>query len=207
MSANRLDQVDTFDQFGHDHWKALGTKLGGVGVVKAILRGTSTVTVEVIHRLTPLTSFAVEEGDINLMEFFTTREGEGLWISDNFNNLILKGASKNASAATTTLGYADLAQPANDAEIRNELPEGHVFTGVVTFLVYFAKLIESQWGGKDGVLLNNGYANIFYVKVNGEVFVVYVLWSARDREWRCHARRLGDGRWDAGRRAFSATAA
>jgi len=192
MSANRLDTVDTFDQFGYDHWKALGTKLGGVEVVKAILRGTSAVTVAI--------------NTINPHDFFKTREG--LWMSSNFNDLILSGASKKkVSADETTVGYADLAQAANDAEIGGELPEGHVFEDVDTFLVHLATLIEGQWGGKEGTLLNNGCANIFYVKVNGEVFAVYVFWFAVGREWVCRARRLDDVRWSAGCRAFSATAA
>ena len=65
MSANRLDTVDTFDQFGHDHWKALGTKLGGVEVVKAILHGTSAVTVDIIRCLTSLTSLTVAGNSVN----------------------------------------------------------------------------------------------------------------------------------------------
>ena len=206
MSANRLDTVDTFDQFGYDHWKALGTKLGGVEVVKAILRGTSAVTVDIIRRLTSLTSLTVAINTINPHDFFKTREG--LWMSSNFNDLILSGASKiKVSADETTVGYADLAQAANDAEIGGELPEGHVFEDVDTFRVHLATLIEGQWGGKEGTLLNNGCSNIFYVKVNGEVFAVDVDWDAGDRKWHCNAGRLGDCRWYAGDRAFSATAA
>lgn len=206
MSANRLDTVDTFDQFGHDHWKALGTKLGGVEVVKAILRGTSAVTVDIIRRLTSLTSLTVASNTINPRDFFKTREG--LWTSSNFNNFILSGASKKkVSAAETTIGYADLAQAANDDEIGNELPKGYVFEEVDTFLAHLATFVEGQWGGKEGVLLNNGYANIFYVKVNGEVFAVHVRWFAVNRVWDCYAYRLDGRRWAAGCRAFSATAA
>jgi hypothetical protein len=204
--SNRLDTVDQFDQFGHDHWKALGTKLGGVEAVKAILRGTSAVTVDIIRRLTSMTSLTVAGNSINPHDFFKTREG--LWMSSNFNDLILSGASKiKVSADETTVGYADLAQAANDAEIGGELPEGHVFEDVDTFLVHLATLIEGQWGGKEGTLLNNGCSNIFYVKVNGEVFAVGVFWNAGYRLWFCYAPRLDDRRWGAGSRAFSATAA
>jgi hypothetical protein len=206
MSANRLDTVDTFDQFGHDHWKALGTKLGGVEVVKAILRGTSAVTVDIIRRLTSLTSLAVAGNSVNSHDFFKTREG--LWVTINFNDLILSGASKKkVSADETTVSYADLAQAANDAEIGAELPEGYVFGDVDTFLVHLATLIEGQWGGKSGVLLNNGDANIFYVKVNGEVFAVGVYWYADHQKWYCYVLRLGSILWLPGGRAFSATAA
>lgn len=206
MSVNRLDTVDTFDQFGHDHWKALGTKLGGVEVVKAILRGTSAVTVDIIRRLTSLTSLTIASNTINPHDFFKTHEG--LWTSKNFKDFILSGASKKqVSADETNIIYADLAQDANDDEISSELPEGYTFEDVDTFLVHLATLIEGQWGGKEGTLLNNGYANIFYVKVNGEVFAAYVRWNAGYREWGCFAFRLDDIRWLAGFRAFSATAA
>lgn len=205
MSGKRLDTVDTFDQFGHDHWKALGTKLGGVEVVKAILRGTATVKVDIIRRLTSLTLLAVASNTINPHDFFRIRKG--LWTSSNFNNFILSGASKKMSANEATVGYADLAQAANDAEIGAELSKGYVFEDVGTFLVHLATLIEGQWGGKEGTLLNNGYVNIFYVKVNGEVFAVGVYWFADSLEWACSADRLGDFRWSAGYRAFSATGA
>jgi hypothetical protein len=45
MSNSRLNRVQTFDQFGHDHWKALGTILGGVEVVKGLLQGRLKVRV------------------------------------------------------------------------------------------------------------------------------------------------------------------
>ncbi len=206
MSSNRLDAVDTFDQFGHDHWKALGTKLGGVEVVKAILRGTSAATVDIIRRLTSLTSHMVTGNDVNLHDFFKIRKG--LWTSDNFDSFILSGASrKTVSVDETTIHYADLAWVANDAEIGGELPEGYVFEDVDTFLVQLATLIESQWGGKEGALRSNGYISIFYVKVKGEVFAVNVLWDAVSQEWDCRTSRLDVGLWNAGNRAFSVTAA
>lgn len=205
MSTNRLDMVDTFDQFGHDHWRALGTKLGGVEKVKAILRETASVTVKIVRCLAALTSVTVARSAINPHDFFKTRAG--LWMSSNFNDLILSGASKKVSADEATVGYADLVKDANDAQIGNELPVGYTFEDVDTFLVHLATLIEGQWGGKEGTLLNNGYANIFYVKVNSDVFTVDVYWRAGSRGWSCHAYRLDAGRWCAGSRAFSATAA
>ena len=197
MSKNRLDAVETFDQFGHDHWKAIGTKLGGVEVVKAVLRGTSTVKVDIIRHLTVLTFLSVASNTVNPNDFFKTREG--LCTLSNFDNFILSGASKKKVAADeTTIGYAELVQAANDAEIRDELPNGHVFEDVDAFLVYLATLIEGQWGGKSGTLLKSDAANIFYVKVNDEVVVVLVRWVADDRRWDCCVFRLDGLRWFAG---------
>ncbi len=157
-------------------------------------------------RFTSLTSLTVASNTVNPSDFFKTPEGLGT--SNNFNDFILSGArKKKVSTDETTIRYADLAQAANDAEIGGELPEGHVFEDVNVFLAHLATLIEGHWGGKEGILLNNGYANIFYVKVNGEVFAVDVRWRTVNREWHCLAGRLGDVRWRAGDRAFSATAA
>ena len=157
-------------------------------------------------RLTSLTSLGVASNTVNPHDFFQTREG--LWTSNNFNDYILSGLSKKkVSVNEMVVGYADLAQSANDAEIGSELPEGYVFEDVNMFLAHLATLIEGQWGGKEGVLQNNGYINIFYVKVNDEVFAVGVRWRAAYREWSCNADHLAGRRWFAGLRAFSATAA
>jgi hypothetical protein len=157
-------------------------------------------------RLTAMTVLTVASNSVNPHDFFKTREG--LLTSSYFNDCILSGASKKKmSADEATISYADLVQYANDAEIGSELPECYVFEDVDTFLVYLATLIEGQWGGKEGTLLNNGYANIFYVKVNGEVFAVDVRWLAGHRRWHCHDYRLDEYRWPVDFRAFSATAA
>lgn len=189
-----------------DRIQTVWNMIGGDDVVDQLIAGTMKLTVETIRRLTALTSTTVAAGNQNHPDFFKTRKG--LWPSDNFQNFILAAAKDEAvQVADAAIGYADLTQAANDAEIAAELPESHVFEDVDAFLSYLGDLIETQWGGKDGVLLNNGYANIFYVKVNGSVFVVFVYCYAGRRIWLCGASRLADDRWYAGSRAFSATAA
>jgi hypothetical protein len=174
-------------------------------VLDMLVDGRAKLTVEILRRLKSTTSLAIAGNTINPCDFFNTRKG--LRTSSNFNNFILSGASeKEVSANKATISYADLAQAANDGEIGGELPEGYVFEDVDVFLAHLAALIECQWDGKEGALLNNGYANIFYVKVNGAVFAVRVNWYADHRKWLCFASRLDDFRWDAGDRAFSATA-
>lgn len=155
---------------------------------------------------TSLTPLTVASNDVNPSDFFKIREG--LWTTNNFDKLIPSGAAKKkVSVDDTTIGYADLAQSVTAAEIGSEFPEGYVFEDVGTFLALLATLIEGQWGGKAGTLLNNGYANIFYVKVNGEVLPVGVGWSTVSRRWLCDADRLDAYRWFDRYRAFSATAA
>ena len=67
------------------------------------------------------------------------------------------------------------------------------------------ELIVSQEGGVSGVLLNNGYANIFpAIGKNGALCVVRVRWSAGDRGWRVSCRPFLPGLvWRAGRSVFS----
>ena len=57
--------------------------------------------------------------------------------------------------------------------------------------------------GEDGILLNNGYANIFYIKdQNGVLRPVGVYWC--DDGWLVSAYSVGrPSRWDAGGRVFS----
>ena len=66
-------------------------------------------------------------------------------------------------------------------------------------------LLRLQSNGEGGVLLTNGYANIFYVRdTNGELRAVHVYWYAGYGDWRVHARSVGyPGAWDAGIRVFS----
>ena len=188
-----------------DRVQAMLNFIGGDDVLDMLMDGRAKLTVEIIRRLTVLTSVMVAINAINLHDSFKTREG--LWTSSNFNKFILSGAAKRKVSGETTIGYADLVQASNNAEVGDELPEGYVFENVHTFLAQLATLIESQWGGKEGTLLNTGYANIFYVKVSGEVFAVSVHRNADLRKWLCDADRLDVGRWLAGDRAFSATAA
>jgi len=194
-----------------DRVQAMLNLIGGDEVLDMLMDGRAKLTVDIVRRLSNLTSLTVAGNSINPHEFFKPREG--LWTSSNFNYFILSGASKKkVSADETTIGHADLVQAANDAEIRAELPEGYVFEDVDTFLVHLATLIESQWGGKSGTLQSSGYANIFNVKVNnvkvnGVDFTVFVSWVGGRMGWICGAARLDNTRYFAGFRSFSATAA
>jgi len=67
------------------------------------------------------------------------------------------------------------------------------------------QLLERQSAGEDGVLLTNGYANLFYVRDSkGKPRVVNVNWN--DDGWNVNANSLDDNRWNDGNRVFSATA-
>jgi len=203
-----LDQIEKFENLTFAQWVALGTKLGGVEAVKAILYGTSVVSVEVIRYLSDWSYATVGGVKCNPHEFFQTREG--LHVLDGFrDNILAVATNKVITTNKTTFGYADLAQPANDAEIVAEMPENHVFEDVDVFLSHLATLIYTQQDGGEGWLLNNGRLNIFYVRVGSEVFAVYVGWGydGSCSRWDCRAYHLDGGRFVgrfvAGTRVFS----
>ena len=64
-------------------------------------------------------------------------------------------------------------------------------------------LMSLQKNGEEGALLNNGWANIFYIRdVNGVLRAVYVDWYVDG--WRVRANSVGHrGGWDGGNRVFS----
>lgn len=158
------------------------------------------------RHLTTLMPVTVAGNTVNPHDFFKTREG--LRTSDDFEDLILSGASKEmVSVDKTIIGFADLEQAANDEKIADELPDGYDFRYVDACLVQVATLIEDYWGSKGGSHFDNGSLNIFYVEVKAEVFAVYVVRDAVGREWYCNTYRLDDLPWGAGWRVFSATVA
>jgi hypothetical protein len=72
-----------------------------------------------------------------------------------------------------------------------------------TTLSEMFSLMEKQKNGESGVLLNNGYANIFYIRdQNGVLRAVGVDWD--DGGWYVGAYSVEDpGGWRVGRQVFS----
>lgn len=114
----------------------------------------------------------------NAAEFYQT--GPGLYVYDTFADRLDLGARQTVDSAPERPYVASLLKAnAYDTDIRKELPDTHLST-----LEDIAGLIEAQRSGKSGFLLNNGWANIFYVEgKNGEVFAVGVNWLSDDRKW------------------------
>ena len=129
---------------------------------------------------------------VSVAEFYQT--GSGLYVYDTFAERLDVNARQVVDSAPERSYVASLLKAnAYDKDIRKEL-EDHLST-----LEDIAGLIEAQPGGKSGFLLNNGYANIFYVEgKNGEVFAVGVRWFSDDRRWLVCGWELGEGgEWDA----------
>lgn len=129
------------------------------------------------------------------------KAGIPIWMSDVFMSKIINPL-KNASLSFTTKGKLNkfiLVKPLNDTEIQTELNNPQSID-VEVFLPLIWGMISLQKNGKekpDG-LLNNGYANIFHIKLkDGSIVGVSVYWA--DDEWRfivCdfdNDNRWGDG--------------
>lgn len=120
---------------------------------------------------------------------------------DNFTAWFLSGNGKTEDLITEqTLRYHKLRQASVDGPIIQEL--GGEAKAETTLTEMFS-LMEKQKNGEDGVLLNNGYANIFYIRdQNGVLCAVFVLW--RGAGWYVRAGGVTRPfRWDAGYRVFS----
>ena len=128
----------------------------------------------------------------NAAEFYQI--GPGLYVYDTFTDRLDVNARQTVDSAPERPYVALLLKvSAYDTDIRKELPEIHLST-----LEDIAGLIEAQPNGKSGLLLSNGYANIFYIEGrNGEVFAVSVVWSSDDyREWNVVDWQLDEiGSW------------
>jgi len=93
-----------------------------------------------------------------------------------------EGPGENAA-----LRYYELQRNASDAAILNELGGEE---RAETTLAQVLWLLERQKLGEAGILANNGWGNIFYVRdVTGVFRAVYVHWC--DEAWNVEASRIG----------------
>ena len=128
--------------------------------------------------------------------FYKTHEG--LWVYDGFRNLIVAKAKPCAAGMAYNVAALELTHDLTDAEIETSLGGGHPFDETEVCAI-IAVLIENQPKGKGDVLINNGYANLFYTSS----CVVSVRWHAGNRSWHVGTWRRDDHRWNAGDRVFS----
>ena len=114
------------------------------------------------------------------------------YVGDNFRHWFGNKVEENIPAAT--LSSHKLTKSSVDGPIKKELGEGHE-----TFLTWLFEKIEAQADGREGELLTNGYANIFYV----EGRVVFAYWDA-GYGWSVDAFGVSAPRaWNADDRVFS----
>jgi hypothetical protein len=123
------------------------------------------------------------------------------YLGDNFKAWFLNGDGKTEDPISEqTLRYHKLRQSSVDGPIITEL--GGEAKAETTLSEMFS-LMEKQKHGEDGVLLNNGWANIFYIKDGAGVLrAVRVDWC--DGGWSVSADSVGNpDRWNVGYQVFS----
>ncbi len=126
-----------------------------------------------------------------------------LWFGDNFKNWVLPGIQSTISSFNLSLKQTKLTKAMLDSEILSELGDPKPFTPS-EFAAIIRELISKQPQGEDGPLLTNGYANIFYVKLEDErVVAVCADWHFYYRLWSLNANDLDGRRWHGGHCVFS----
>lgn len=123
------------------------------------------------------------------------------YFGDNFTLWFLNGDGKiEDPESVQTLRYHKLRQSSVDGPIIAEL--GGAEKSETTLSEMFS-LMEKQGKGEDGVLLNNGYANIFYIKDGAGVLrTVHVYWG--DDGWFVVAFFVESlGKWGVDNQVFS----
>ena len=179
---------------------ALVKKLGGLEVMDGILNDTvkfTLVEAPVPSVLSPFQAFSTtitETRDPG--NFFCDRSRLYVW--GDYRYRIVSKAKSVETDVVITAKWANLEQDAADKEIGLALGEGHIWEES-TLCAFVAQHISEQEGGRGGMLLNNGFANIFYTTS----CVVVVGWGAGGRGWGVGAWGRGGGGWSAGGRVFS----
>ena len=162
---------------------ALVKTVGGHESVLKILDGSLKFT---------LITFAV---DTFLTPTYFTTQPKKLWVSDAFTQRItaaysepltprgIKGVQKAFDLQRKMYDGDFIKQMGGEAEVRK-----FAFTPD-----QIASMIDAQPNSIDGAMLNNGYANIFYViGVDGGLFAVDVDWRSHDSVWGAFAFKLDE---------------
>lgn len=118
-------------------------------------------------------------------------------MGSNFTQFFLPKVERNVPA--TEIRVHKLLQNSRDLGIRAEIGEEKE----ETTLGHLWERLKLQGNGQDGVLLTNGWANIFYIRdTEGKLWAVCARWY--DDGWGLSANSVGDPRgWLAARRVCS----
>lgn len=181
----------------------------GTGLAKEMAKlivaganGAKNLALKSSRLITEGIAIATEPFTKNL--FFVKNGPAKLYFWDNFANWILKAMPETIEAFQGNLMKTQLTEYMYDSAILNELGQPKPFT-VGEFAAIIRDLLTKQPNGENGTLLNNSYANIFYVQLEGaRVVAVSVRWSSGRRGWGLDARGLGGYGWVDGRCVFSA---
>ncbi|MDO8303215.1 MAG: hypothetical protein Q7T18_08235 [Sedimentisphaerales bacterium] len=175
--------------------------LGGWESFQKVLSGeilvTLTAKVKSILSLLGSVTFAATKKFVARDNFRIGKAGIG-WMGENFKNRFLGKTEEPAPEAT--LRYHKLNESSLDGPILAELGDK-----TETTLANLFSLLSLQTKGQSGILLTNGYANIFYVRdAAGELRAVGADWRSGHGGWHVRAFTVtGPHGWRAGNQVFS----
>ncbi|PIR06250.1 hypothetical protein COY65_02605 [Candidatus Jorgensenbacteria bacterium CG_4_10_14_0_8_um_filter_39_13] len=136
-------------------------------------------------------------------EFFGKNGPVNIRMNDNFREWVLPEVPEIVPEFRGFFCKSMLIECAYDSELCPKIGEGTFtppeFVGMISRL-----FVWQQPKGEDGLLLNSGYANIFYLVLkDGRVVTVNVDWNFNPREWDLFAWDFATGcRWRVGRAVF-----
>lgn len=136
-------------------------------------------------------------------EFFGKNGPVNIRMNDNFREWVLSEVPETIPEFRGIFCKSILIGYAYDSEICPKIGEGTFtppeFVGMISRL-----LAWQQPKGEDGLLLNNGCANIFYPALkDGRVVVVSVCRDSNPLQWDLSAWEIGVGyQWGVGRAVF-----
>jgi hypothetical protein len=182
-----MSTVTGYDNMTHGQTKAVISKMGGVEVALAFLRGeyvltkiatgvTSALLATIGTVSLPATTKPFVARDKFVVNTKANAEVKISFIYDDFTNWFLANGGKveEPQVGACELRYAKLKKSTSDELVIAEL--GGVDKSETTLSEMFC-LMEKQKGGEDGVLLNNGWTNIFYIRDNkGVLRAVCMNW-------------------------------
>lgn len=151
----------------------------------SLLEAIDTVTIPGTERFVAQEKFVVGKTPVKIAR-----------LDDRFKDWF--STKTEESVGVTTLCFSKLTRSELDGPIMAELGDAKE-----TMLVQVYTLMEREANGEEGVLLTDGWANIFYVRdIKGRVRAVYISWSTDG--WGVHAHSVDVGhKWVDRLRVFS----
>lgn len=145
----------------------------------------------ILEPISTVTVFSATSANFVAKDNFKLKKDGGIcsFLGDNFKDWFLSGDGKIEEPITEqVLRYAKLRKSSLDSPIIKELGGEEK---AETSLTEIFSLMEKQSKGEEGVLLTNGWANIFYVKGRaGMLRTVDVFWC--DDGWGVDADEVSD---------------
>ena len=144
---------------------------------------------------------STESFDPKVMFAAGEHDGTKFWHGYNFKKYLFNPATPVGNTPAQNFTSHENKRNAYDSQIRAEIGESIITPDQLW--VAWKDLIFKQPKGQDGVLKNNGYANVWYVKCyDGFVRAVFCGWNADFGEWSLYCCELEDGHWFDGQQFF-----